>query len=186
MSETDVLRMLGHFGCFNIYIRAVHDFQAGAVVEGNESTSELFCWVMIEWLDYPTEILSVEFTNLVDILCPYCYMFNLHKNPLYLIYEKTSQLSWDVGLCWDTSMKIYKYIFIALTSLMFHVKPYEASEAETNIFVSISEPIKVGHKVSKHALIFSRLLNLMRRYVLFHHLYCMLVPYRSAEDVERF
>ena len=27
---------------------------------------------------------------------------------------------------------------------MFHVKPYEASEAETNIFVSISEPIKVA------------------------------------------
>jgi hypothetical protein len=31
------------------------------------------------------------------------------------------------------------------------VKPYEASEAETNIFVSISEPIKVGHEVSKHS-----------------------------------
>ena len=27
---------------------------------------------------------------------------------------------------------------------LFHVKPYEASEAETNIFVSISEPIKVA------------------------------------------
>ena len=27
---------------------------------------------------------------------------------------------------------------------MFHVKPYEASEAETNKFVSISESIKVG------------------------------------------
>ena len=27
---------------------------------------------------------------------------------------------------------------------MFHVKPYEASEAEPNIFDSISEPIKVG------------------------------------------
>ena len=27
---------------------------------------------------------------------------------------------------------------------MFHVKPYEASEAETNKFVSISEPIKVA------------------------------------------
>ena len=33
---------------------------------------------------------------------------------------------------------------------MFHVKPYEASEAGTNIFVPISEPIKVGHAVSKH------------------------------------
>jgi len=30
------------------------------------------------------------------------------------------------------------------------MKPYEASEAETNLFVSISEPIKVGHEVSKH------------------------------------
>jgi hypothetical protein len=40
---------------------------------------------------------------------------------------------------------------------MFHVKPYEASEAETNIFVSISEPIKVaivGYKVSKPSNIF--------------------------------
>ena len=33
---------------------------------------------------------------------------------------------------------------------MFHVKPYEASEAKTNLFVFISEPIKVGHEVSKH------------------------------------
>lgn len=33
---------------------------------------------------------------------------------------------------------------------MFHVKPHEASEAETNTFVSISEPIKVGRRVSKH------------------------------------
>ncbi len=35
---------------------------------------------------------------------------------------------------------------------MFHVKPYEASEAETSKLVSISEPIKVGHEVSKHAI----------------------------------
>ena len=34
---------------------------------------------------------------------------------------------------------------------MFHVKPYEASEAGTNIFVPISEPIKVGHAVSKNS-----------------------------------
>jgi hypothetical protein len=27
---------------------------------------------------------------------------------------------------------------------MFHVKPYEASEAETSLLVSISEPIKVA------------------------------------------
>ena len=40
--------------------------------------------------------------------------------------------------------------FTRITGHMFHVKPYEASEAETNTFVSISEPIKVGHKVSKH------------------------------------
>jgi hypothetical protein len=32
------------------------------------------------------------------------------------------------------------------------VKPYEASEAETGLLVSISEPIKVGHEVSKHAI----------------------------------
>ena len=35
------------------------------------------------------------------------------------------------------------YILILVLQL-FHVKPYEASEAETNIFVSISEPIKVA------------------------------------------
>ena len=34
--------------------------------------------------------------------------------------------------------------------IMFHVKPYEASEAGTNIFVPISEPIKVGLEESKH------------------------------------
>lgn len=33
---------------------------------------------------------------------------------------------------------------------MFHVKPYETSEAGTNIFVPISESIKVGRTVSKH------------------------------------
>ncbi|OWV20737.1 hypothetical protein B7991_05670 [Fibrobacter sp. UWB3] len=38
-----------------------------------------------------------------------------------------------------------------LSPKRFHVKPYEASEAETNIFVSISEPIKVGHEVSQHS-----------------------------------
>ena len=32
---------------------------------------------------------------------------------------------------------------------VFQVKPYEASEAETSLLVSISEPIKVGHEVSK-------------------------------------
>ena len=31
----------------------------------------------------------------------------------------------------------------------FHVKPYEASEAETSSLVSISEPMKVGHEVSQ-------------------------------------
>jgi hypothetical protein len=42
--------------------------------------------------------------------------------------------------------------FRFLTSVVFHVKPYEASEAETGLLVSISEPIKVGHEVSKHAI----------------------------------
>ncbi len=40
--------------------------------------------------------------------------------------------------------------FRFLTSAVFHVKPYEASEAEPNISGSISEPIKVGHEVSQH------------------------------------
>lgn len=34
--------------------------------------------------------------------------------------------------------------FSLVTLCVFHVKPYEASEAATNIFVAISEPIKVG------------------------------------------
>ena len=40
--------------------------------------------------------------------------------------------------------------FRFLTSAVFHMKPYEASEAEPNISGSISEPIKVGHEVSQH------------------------------------
>ena len=42
--------------------------------------------------------------------------------------------------------------FCLVTLVVFHVKPYEASEAETSLLVSISEPIKVGHEVSKRNL----------------------------------
>ena len=35
---------------------------------------------------------------------------------------------------------------------MFHVKPYEASEAKTNLFVFISEPIKVGSEGAQRAI----------------------------------
>ncbi len=34
---------------------------------------------------------------------------------------------------------------------LFHVKPYEANEAGTNMFVPISEPIKVGLEKSQHS-----------------------------------
>ncbi len=63
----------------------------------------------------------------------------------------------DVGTA--TSLQSYTHrsanekmraFFRFLTSVVFHVKPYEVSEAETSSLVSISEPMKVGHEVSQH------------------------------------
>ena len=85
--------MLGIWQCFtwnNFFypyndVRAVHDFKAGTIIEGDESASKLFCWIMVNWVDYPTEVFPVELTNLVNIPDPNGNMFNLHRN-LYKQY----------------------------------------------------------------------------------------------------
>ena len=68
-------------------VGAVHYFQLGAVVEGDELAGELFCRIMINRVNYPAEILSVEFTHLVDIFYPDGNMFDFHNNPT-IIYTK--------------------------------------------------------------------------------------------------
>lgn len=70
-----------------INVGAVHYFQAGAIVEGDEPAGELFCRVMVNWVNYPAEILSVEFTHLVDVFYPDGNMFDFHNNPT-IIYIK--------------------------------------------------------------------------------------------------
>ena len=57
----------------------MHDFQAGTIVESDESAGKLFCRVVVNWVDYPTEVFPVELTNLIDISDPNGNMFNLHK-----------------------------------------------------------------------------------------------------------
>ena len=63
----------------NIYIRAVHYFQPGATFEGDESTSELLCRIMINRVNYPTKILSVEFADLVDVFYPDGDVLDFHS-----------------------------------------------------------------------------------------------------------
>lgn len=67
--------------CFspNIDIRAVHYFQTGTVVEGDESAGELFCWIVVNRVNYPTKILSVEFADLVDVFYPDGDVFDFHS-----------------------------------------------------------------------------------------------------------
>ena len=66
--------------CVNI--RAVHYFQPGATFEGDESAGELLCRIMINWVNYPAEILSVEFADLVDVLDPNGDMLDFHNQSL--------------------------------------------------------------------------------------------------------
>ncbi len=63
----------------NIDIGAVHYFQTGTVVEGDESAGELFCRIMINRVNYPTKILSVEFADLVDVFYPDGDVFDFHS-----------------------------------------------------------------------------------------------------------
>jgi len=60
-------------------IRAVHHLQPGATFEGDESTSELLDRIVVNRVNYPTEILSVEFADLVDIFRPDGDVFNFHS-----------------------------------------------------------------------------------------------------------
>ena len=63
----------------NIDIRAVHYFQTGTVVEGDESAGELFCRIVVNRVNYPIEILPVEFTYLVDVFYPDGDVFDFHS-----------------------------------------------------------------------------------------------------------
>ena len=62
-----------------IYVGAVHDFQTGTVVEGDESAGELFCRIVVNRVNYPTKILSVEFADLVDVFYPDGDVFDFHS-----------------------------------------------------------------------------------------------------------
>ena len=62
-----------------IDVGAVHYFQAGAIVESDEPAGELFCRVMVNRVNYPAEILLVEFTYLVDVFYPDGNMFDFHS-----------------------------------------------------------------------------------------------------------
>ena len=56
----------------------MHDFEAGAAFEGDKPARELFCRIVVKWVDYPAEILPVEFADLVDVIDPDGYVFDLH------------------------------------------------------------------------------------------------------------
>lgn len=66
----------------NIYIRAVHHLQPGATFEGDEPAGELFCRIMINRVNFPTEILSIEFADLVDVFYPDGDMLDFHNQSL--------------------------------------------------------------------------------------------------------
>ena len=66
----------------NIYIRAVHYFQPGTVAESDESTSELLDRIVVNWVNYPAEIPSVEFAYFVDVFYPDGDMFDFHNQSL--------------------------------------------------------------------------------------------------------
>jgi len=69
------------------HIRIIHHFQASAVIEGDESAGELFCGIVIKGVDISTEILPVEFTDLVDVFYPDGDMLYFHNKPT-IIYIK--------------------------------------------------------------------------------------------------
>lgn len=62
-----------------IDVGAVHYFQSGAVVEGDEPAGELLYRIMINRVNYPTEVLPVEFTHLVDVFYPDGDVFDFHS-----------------------------------------------------------------------------------------------------------
>ena len=56
----------------------MHDFEAGAAFEGDKPARELFCRIVINWMNGPAEILPVELSDLVDVIDPDGYVFDLH------------------------------------------------------------------------------------------------------------
>lgn len=56
----------------------VHNFQSGAIFEGDEAAGELLCRIMVNWVNYPAEILSVEFADFFDVLYPDGDMLYFH------------------------------------------------------------------------------------------------------------
>ena len=62
-----------------IDVGAVHYFQPGAIVEGDEPAGELFCRIMVNRVDNPSEVFPVEFTDFVDVFYPDGDMFDFHS-----------------------------------------------------------------------------------------------------------
>ena len=73
------------------YVGAVHDFEAGTALEGDESARELFCRIVVKRLDYSTEILPVEFADFVNVIDPDGYVFDSHK-PSTLIHFSVNKI----------------------------------------------------------------------------------------------
>ena len=63
--------------CVNI--GAVHHLQSGATFEGDESAGELLDRIVVNRVNYPTKILSVEFADLVDVFYPDGDVFDFHS-----------------------------------------------------------------------------------------------------------
>ena len=89
MGKTEMFRMF-HVEQF-IEVGAVHDFEAGTTFEGDEPARELFCRIVVKRLDYPTEILPVEFADFVNVIDPDGYVFDSHK-PSTLIHFSVNKV----------------------------------------------------------------------------------------------
>ena len=63
----------------NIDIWAVHYFQADAVFEGDEVAGELLCRIVVNRVNHPTEVFSVELADLIDVLDPDGDMLDFHS-----------------------------------------------------------------------------------------------------------
>lgn len=85
--------------------------------------------------------------NFVIVLQSYARSCRCASTPSRLSLSTVCSFGANLLHLGNVSKQVYCH-FLGLR--LFHVKPYEASEAGTSIFVSISEPIKVGHAVSKH------------------------------------
>ena len=77
---------------FSPNIGTVHHFQTGATFEGDEAAGELFCRIMINRMNYPTEILSIEFADLVNILDPNGDMLDFHISKFLWLATKAEEI----------------------------------------------------------------------------------------------